>query len=363
MTISAVDLFCGAGGLTRGLEDAGVAVEAGFDIDENCEYAYETNNDATFVPVDLADIARNEPERIEGWLDKTADATLVAGCAPCQPFSPLNHGEDSSEHVKYGLLTVFGEIVEHIEPDYVVMENVYEIRNAEIYDQFVNRLNRLGYNLNPDHDKRVYCPDYDIPQKRRRWVVLASKQGRIDLGSPINTGPEEYPTVKDEIKDLDSIQAGETHPDDWLHTARSLSEENIKRVDQSRPGGSWRDWDEELWLDCHKKESGSSFGSVYGRMVPDEPAPTITTQFYNLGSGRFGHYDTEQNRALSLREGAMIQTFPEDYSFAEGLEDLGIKKCGQMIGNAVPPNLGQIIGKRVIEFNQGIDRQSTLLDF
>lgn len=363
MTISAVDLFCGAGGLTRGLEEAGVAVEAGFDIDENCEYAYETNNDATFVPADLADIARNEPERIEGWLDKTADATLVAGCAPCQPFSPLNHGEDSSEHVKYGLLTAFGEVVEHIEPDYVVMENVYEIRNAEIYDQFVNRLNRLGYNLNPDPDKRVYCPDYNIPQKRRRWVVMASKRGRIDLGGPINTDPEEYPTVEEKIDHLYPIRAGETHPDDWLHTARSLSDENIERVSQSKPGGSWRDWDEELWLDCHKKESGSSFGSVYGRMVPDEPAPTITTQFYNLGSGRFGHYDTEQNRALSLREGAMIQTFPEDYNFAEGLEDLGMNKCGQMIGNAVPPELGKIIGKRVIEFDQGIDRQSTLLDF
>lgn len=363
MKVSAVDLFCGSGGLTNGLEAAGVTVEAGFDIDEDCRYAYEENNDAEFVHADLAEIARDEPSRIGEYLDDDADATLVAGCAPCQPFSPLNHGKDSSDHAMYGLLSVFSFIVEVVDPDIVVMENVYEVRKADVYDDFVNTMNDLKYNMNPKQDKRVYCPEYGIPQKRRRWVVTASKEGRLDLGSPTVTNEKRYPTVKGAIKTLPSIEAGETCSSDWLHTSRSLSETNLKRVAQSVPGGTWKDWDPELRLECHKQDSGSTFASVYGRMEADEPAPTITTQFYNLGSGRFGHYDTDQDRAISLREGALIQTFPEDYQFAEEYDDLGITKYGQLIGNAVPPDLGEVIGRRVLEFLRGEGRQETIPDY
>lgn len=364
MKVSAVDLFCGAGGLTNGLEAAGVTVEAGFDVDEDCRYAYENNNDAGFADDgDLAEIARNDPSRISEYLDDGADATLVAGCAPCQPFSPLNHGKDSSDHAMYGLLSVFEFIVEVVDPDIVVMENVYEVRKADVYEDFVSKLDDLGYNLNPREDRRVYCPDYGIPQTRRRWVVLASKEGSLDLGRPTVTDEDEYPTVKETIDHLPAIEAGESCQSDWLHTSRSLSETNLERVAQSVPGGTWRDWDPELRLECHKQDSGSTFDSVYGRMEPDEPAPTITTQFYNLGSGRFGHYDTSQDRAISLREGALIQTFPHDYEFAEQYDDLGITKYGQLIGNAVPPDLGEVIGRRVIEFLQGDDRQEAITDY
>ncbi|WP_136603217.1 DNA cytosine methyltransferase [Salinigranum halophilum] len=363
MDVSAVDLFCGAGGLTNGLEAAGIPVEAGFDVDEDCEYAYESNNHAKFVPADLAEVARRDPAEIGDYLDEDADVTLIAGCAPCQPFSPLNHGSDSTEHAMYGMLSVFGEIVKHVQPDFVVMENVYEVRDDPVYHEFVRQLQELGYNVNRDKDKRVYCPDFDIPQKRRRWVALASKQGTLDLGEPICTDPTQYKSVEEQIGHLPPLEAGETHPDDWLHTARSLDDINVKRVSQSKPGGTWRDWDEELRLECHTKESGSTYDSVYGRMRPEDPAPTITTQFYNLGSGRFGHYDQSQNRAISLREGALIQTFPADYEFAESLEDIGISKCGQLIGNAVPPELGRVIGDRVIEFLDGKDRQEAITDY
>ena len=261
----------------------------------------------------------------------------------------------------YGLLSVFGLIVEIVDPDFVVMENVYEVRNADVYHDFVQQLNELGYNLNPDDDKRVYCPEWGIPQKRRRWVATASKEGQLDLGTP--PCPKNYPTVKDTIDKLPPIEAGETYDNDWLHTSRSLSETNLERIKQSVPGGTWRDWDQDLRLECHKEESGSTFESVYGRMRPDEPAPTMTTQFYNLGSGRFGHYDTDQNRAISLREGALIQTFDEDYQFAEEYEDLGITQYGQLIGNAVPPDLGEAIGRRILEFMRGEDRQVALTDY
>ncbi len=363
MHISAIDLFCGAGGLTNGLERAGISVEAGIDIDPDSEFPYEQNNDAEFVLEDIGELARKEPERVTEYFDSDADATLLAGCAPCQPFSPLTHGSDSSEHSKYGMLRAFLRIVKESEPDFVVMENVFEVRHADIYDEFIKGLDELGYNLNPESDRRVYCPEYDIPQTRRRWVVLASRKGRIDLGSALNPEPADYPTVKDRIDHLVPLEAGETFQEDPLHTARSLSETNLKRIRHSRPGGSWRDWPEELQLDCHKKASGQTYEAVYGRMVADEPAPTITTQFYNLGSGRFGHYDTDQDRALSLREGAMIQTFPEDYRFADDLEKVEVTKVGRLIGNAVPPRLGEVIGDRVCEFLTWMDRQATITDF
>lgn len=363
MHVSAVDLFCGAGGLTNGLEQAGITVEAGFDIDPDCAYPYEVNNDAEFYEEDVGEIARDEPDRIGKLLDDDADATLIAGCAPCQPFSPLTHGEDSSDHDQYGMLRAFLEIVRTVDPDLVVMENVYEIRDADVYEEFVEGLVELGYNLNLDDDKRVYCPDYGIPQTRRRWVVLGSKRGMLDLGEPHISDPEEYVTVEKRIKNIPPLEAGERHESDPLHWARDLSDKNRRRVAASEPGKTWEDWPKDLLLECHKKESGQTYGSVYGRMVPDEPAPTITTQFYNLGSGRFGHYDTDQNRALSLREGAMIQTFPREYRFAEDPTELGMLKIGRLIGNAVPPELGRLIGERILEFLEGTDRQIALTDY
>jgi len=363
MHVSAVDLFCGSGGLTNGLEQAGISVEAGFDVDSDCRFPYEENNDATFLARDIGRIAREEPALISEYFDDEADATLLAGCAPCQPFSPLTHGAESADHDKYGMLRAFLEIVRQTDPDFVVMENVYEIRDADVYNEFEVGLRELGYNLNPDTDKRVYCPEYGIPQTRRRWVLVGSRDGRIDLGAPSHPNPDDYPTVEDCIDHLPAIEAGETHSEYALHTSRKLVDENLQRIKQSKPGGDWTDWDEDLLLECHKKASGQSYKSVYGRMVADEPAPTITTQFYNLGSGRFGHYDTTQDRALSLREGAMIQTFPEEYRFVKDLNEIGITKTGRMIGNAVPPKLGEIIGTRVIEFLEWSDRQSSLSDF
>ena len=140
MDVSAVDLFCGAGGLTNGLEQAGISVEAGIDVNSDCRFFYEENNDATFLAHDIGRIAREEPEVIAEHFDDEAKATLLAGCAPCQPFSPLTHGADSTDHDKYGMLRAFLEIVRHTRPDFVVMENVYEIRNTDVYDEFADGL-------------------------------------------------------------------------------------------------------------------------------------------------------------------------------------------------------------------------------
>ena len=153
-------------------------------------------------------------------------------------------------------------------------------------------------------------------------------------------------TVRQAIGGLPPISDGTSNPNDIMHISSRLSSLNKRRIQQSVPGGTWRDWDKELQLDCHKKTSGKSYPSVYGRMVWDEPSPTITTQFYGIGNGRFGH--PEQDRALSLREGAILQSFPPDYRFVENEEQLNKRKLGMQIGNAVPVKLAFAIGESIV---------------
>lgn len=351
MNVSAVDLFCGSGGLTYGLERAGVSVAAGIDVDPDCEYPYQANTNARFVQSDIEPLAKRNPERVASLFDFRPDVKILAGCAPCQPFSALNHGTDSSSHEKWGMIDSFRLLVEDIGPDVVVMENVYQVRNHDVYERFEESLEDAGYFVNDDEDKRVYCPEFGIPQKRKRWVLLASKRGPLSLGEPPIADEADYPTVRETIDHLPPLEAGEEHPERRIHQARTLSETNLERIRLMEPGADWRIWEEkgrrDLMLECHKKESGRSFKAPYSRVRPDEPAPTMTTQFYNYGSGRFGHY--EQDRALSLLEGAMLQSFPEDYEFVPEDEEMYTKQMGRLIGNAVPPKLAELIGERILE--------------
>lgn len=335
--VAAVDLFCGVGGLTHGLERSGISVSAGVETNTDCQFAYEANNEADFVEEDVSELEASELEA----LYPDGATKILAGCAPCQPFSNLNNGTDAKEREEYELLQRFGELVEDVQPSIVTMENVAEVRNEPVYSEFVNTLFREGYKLWFD---KVSCPDYGVPQRRNRIVLLASKLGDISLINPTHE-PSNYPTVREILEDLPPIEAGEVSDEDQLHRSRTLVDVNLERIKQSLPGGTWRDWDLDLRLDCHKKESGRSFDSVYGRMEWDAPAPTVTTQFYNYGSGRFGH--PEQDRAISLREGAMLQTFPEDYDFFEESDDVEFKKIGKLVGNAVPVRLGEVIGRSI----------------
>ena len=343
MDVASVDLFCGVGGLTHGFESVGVPVVAGIDVDPDCRYPYEENNAAEFVEADIGEISSDTVAEL--YPDDSCQ--ILAGCAPCQPFSNYNNGVDSSEMEDWGLLKAFGCLVRDIEPDIVAMENVQEIRNHRVYSGFIDTLFKNGYDIAIN---KVDCENYGVPQSRRRLVVLASKLGDISLIEPTHSGYGEYVWVREQIGDdkLNPIEAGGVDDEDPLHRSQKLEEINLRRIRQSTPGGTWRDWDEELLLDCHKKESGSSYDSVYGRMEWDALAPTITTQFYGYGSGRFGH--PEQDRAISLREGAMLQTFPEDYSFVEENDDeIPFKQIGRFIGNAVPVKLAEAIGKSILQ--------------
>ena len=338
--ISAVDLFCGAGGLTHGLLQAGIKVEAGIDIDEQARHAYEENNPgATFL---CWDVERKRSSSI-GKLFAPGKYRLLAGCAPCQPFSRLTNGMQG--HHSLGLLDYFGRFVGAIEPELVTMENVPELadRGREVFDRFLQKLEDLEYEVDWDV---VHCEYYGVPQSRKRLVLLASRLGEIQIPKGWYSTPSRWKTVAKTIGDLPPLESGEESPDDPLHVASQLSDLNLRRIRATpHDGGTRHSWPEELVLDCHKKESGKTYGSIYGRMWWDKPAPTMTTLCTGIGNGRFGH--PEQDRSLTLREAALFQSFPMSYEFWPPDEKLNRKAVGRMIGNAVPPKLAKALGDQI----------------
>ena len=334
--IAVIDLFCGVGGLTCGLKKAGLNVVAGFDSDDTCKFAYEYNNKAKFINCDISKIDSSEICKYY----KNDDIKILVGCAPCQTFSrQTNKYKDRTKDEKWNLLKYYAKHIENIKPDIISMENVPELVNFDIFQYFIDVLERNNYYISY---QIVDCSKYGLPQKRRRLVLLASKYGKIDLIKPNKN--QVYRTVETEIKKLPKLNNGEQCKTDPLHRCAKLSDLNLKRIKQSIPGGTWQDWDKELLPDCYKKSSGKSYSAVYGRMKWDSPSPTMTTQFYVYGTGRFGH--PEQNRGLSLREGALLQTFPNEYKFIEN-DAYSLKIIGRHIGNAVPVDLGEIIGKSI----------------
>lgn len=338
MSIEVVDLFCGIGGLTKGLINTGLNVIAGFDNDPTCQYTYEHNNHVDFK---LRNIRKVTGEEINNLYSPNITKVLV-GCAPCQPFSQMRFKLKDANILddKYDLLLEFGRLVQQTHPTVISMENVPQIKKTGVFKKFIEILENNGYYI--DY-KIVFCPDYGIPQTRRRFVLVASLLGKIKIMPPTHCRQDVH--VCDFIANLPEIEAGEVDTNDPLHRSSRLSEINLKRIRASIPGGTWRDWPEDLRCECHKKESGKTYSSVYGRMTWGQIGPTITTQFYNYGTGRYGH--PEQDRALSLREGALLQTFPPDYDFIDPDRPFVFRDIARHIGNAVPVRLGEVIGMTI----------------
>lgn len=332
--IVAVDLFCGAGGLSEGLRQAGVEVAAGVDVDASCRYAYEANIGAPFVEKDVGDL-RGE-DLAAYW--PAGSVRLLAGCAPCQPFSAYRRGKETSHEVQWPLLNEFGRLVRESMPEYVTMENVPRIGKTQVFLDFVSTLEELGYKVDW---RSCYGPRYGLPQERRRLVLIASLHGVVRVPDG-EIEPRDFRTVRDAIGALPPIQAGERSSEDPLHVSRNLSDLNLKRIVASRPGGTWEDWPVDLRSPCHQRATGASFRNVYARMSWDVPSPTITTLAYNFGAGRFGH--PEQDRPMSLREAALLQGFPPGYRFFEHGQSFSLQGASRLIGNAVPPPLAKAIG-------------------
>ncbi len=335
--VAAIDLFCGAGGLTHGLVKAGIPVVAGIDLDPACKYPFQSNNSSVFIHKDIVDVTTDE---LLAAYPKSSTRILV-GCTPCQRFSRYARKQDTTDE-KWGLLKHFSRLIDGVRPTVVSMENVPELTHHDVFAKFAEFLWARGYHVTHSN---VFCPDYGIPQLRSRLVLFASLLGELKLLSPTHK-PNKYKTVKQAIGNSRPLAAGEIDGRDRLHRASGLSELNLRRVQASRAGGSWKEWPDLLIAACHKAKTGENYPSVYGRMEWGRPAPTITTQFYGFGNGRCGH--PEQDRAISLREGALLQTFPKSYRFCSDSERVSFSSLGRLIGNAVPVRLGEIIGRSII---------------
>lgn len=334
---SVIDVFCGVGGLAHGFKLEGFPLACGIDVDEKCKYAFEANNNTTFRQLDVAKLTGEE-------LNKEFHASVprvLVGCAPCQPFSLYNQKNSDPQ---WKLLKQFARLIDEARPDVVSMENVPRLKNfkkGSVLSSFIRTLKKAKYHV---WCEPVFCPDYGVPQNRTRLVLLASRLGPIKMDPPTH-GENDYVTVADAIGKLPKLEVGEVDPDDPLHRCSGLSKTNIERIKSAKPGGTWRDWNPALVTECHRRETGRGYASVYGRMVWKEPSPTITTQYYGFGNGRFGHPD--QDRAISLREGAILQTFPRDYEFTAPGEDIYFTRVGRMIGNAVPVLLARAIARTI----------------
>jgi DNA (cytosine-5)-methyltransferase 1 len=340
--IQGVDLFCGAGGLAYGLQQAGINVELGIDIDHASRHPIEANTNARFVQADVASL---DPGVVRGAYAEDS-IRLLAGCAPCQPFSTYSRKAKRRGKPRRGqgkpndwmLVDRFADLINAVNPELVTMENVPPLAQQDVFQRLLERLEGFWVDW-----RIVECEKIGLPQTRKRLVLLASRLG------PIN--PLDYEakakTVRETIGNLPRLSAGEIDSDDILHRSSRLSAINLLRIRASQPGGTWRDWPEDLRAQCHKRSTGETYPSVYGRMEWDAEAPTITTQCFGYGNGRFGH--PEQDRAISLREAAMLQGFPRSYSFVPDNEKASFAQLGRLIGNAVPVDLSIMIGKALIE--------------
>lgn len=344
MAIIGIDFFCGIGGATKGLQNAGINVLKGIDNDPTCEKTYEMNcNPSKFLLKNIEDI---EPDEVlDGITLENDDFLLFSACAPCQPFSWQN--PKSALDDRASLILSFANLIDSLVPDILFIENVpgfVKASNGRILKNFITFLESDGLNYECKW-KLVDLKSYGVPQKRVRFILVASRLGKIPF--PAETHGKDltsFVTVKDVIYDYPPIRAGESHRTVLNHVARNLSDLNLKRIRCTpKNGGSRKEWPKDLWLNCHMGEH-SGHHDVYGRMSWDKPSPTLTCKCNSLSNGRFGH--PEQDRAISLREAAALQTFEDEFIFYENSKT----DIARHIGNAVPPLIGKIFGKKIRDY-------------
>lgn len=343
-----IDLFSGCGGSAAGFQKAGFPIKVAVDIDKNASESFKINFPGAKVFTDDISCLSGKELLKAGNFKNGKDVILIA-CPPCQGFSNARRSSERLNDPRNRLVYEFLRVVEEIKPYAFVLENVPGLAQSigePIFTQIIQKLNNLGYNT--VHDV-VNTADYGIPEKRKRLVVIGTRDPKLRLTFPPKTNADpmiisELPawnTVRKAISDLPSINAGQKSEKDKMHVAASLSETNLKRMEQTpHDGGNRLSWSQDLILKCHKNFNGHT--DVYGRMKWDSPSPTITGGCAMLSKGRFGH--PEQNRAISLREAARIQTFSDDFKFVGNFGQIA-----KQLGNAVPPLLGEIIAKTLIK--------------
>lgn len=374
----AVDFYCGAGGTTRGLLDAGGYVIAGIDKDEDCRETYVRNNHNTtldsaipeFIALDMFpsthDYSQGQQDEVWDRLNDlipryrrlAVDKPLMfAICAPCQSFTKFIQHRMTPKRTEgrerdQNLLSQTVKFIETFSPEMVLSENVASIgrgKYQKIWEDFQSQLRNLGYVVGVGG---VCASRFGVAQYRRRSILIGIKNAWSHnplfnlpvLPVPHHNSEAPLLSTQEAIGHLPLLQAGDECVDISNHVCRNLTDINRLRLMSVKPGEPNFGFAEspfgDLSLPCHRRlvEKGKrGFGDVYTRIRPDQPAPTITTRFHSVSNGRFGHYDESQVRGLSLREGALLQSFGQDYEFyGEGMDTIA-----KMIGNAVPPKLSE----------------------
>jgi len=344
MSIKVFDFFSGCGGTSQGFQESGMQIVFAIDNDPYAAKTFAGNfPNAHFEPSNIADFAVDD---LQPFIEKCADdPILFTGCAPCQPYSQQNK-QDNPNDKRRALLDVFNQFVDKYTPHFVFVENVPGLQKVAPEDNtpfgdFIKMLERNQYKF---QYKIVASQAYGVPQKRRRLVLIASRLGIIDFPHETHgrgTSNQKYSTVSEWIRDFPAIDIGQTHPDIPNHQAAQISDLNLERLRATPMGGDRRNWPKHLQLECHSN-GYTGHTDVYGRMHWNEVSSCLTTKCTSISNGRFGH--PEQDRAISAREAASLQTFPRDFIFAGGLSAVA-----RQIGNAVPVLLAKRFGENFQE--------------
>ena len=341
--VKVFDLFCGCGGTSSGLKQAGMDIAFGLDNDPDAERTFRANfPEADFLCTDIRSLPADSLDHV---VDRYGDHPLwFSACAPCQPFSQQRRGVLSPDDERLGIILHLLRFVDRFRPEFLFVENVPGLRKRQVgndvFEPLEYALSELGYHM--DYSI-VRSQDYGVPQRRARLILFAS------LIFPVNFPPKthgpgtkrpNFSTVHDWIATLPPILSGEAHASIPNHRAARLSPLNLKRIEATPPGGGWRDWPYDLVPDCHRL-GFTGFTDVYGRMKWHAPAPALTTRCISYSNGRFGHPD--QDRAISVREAACLQTFPMNFVLTGNLN-----AQARQVGNAVPPLLAQRFGEPIV---------------
>lgn len=348
--LKAVDFFCGGGGMSYGMKMAGVQVLAGIDYDENCKETYEANIEgAEFIKADVFKLKEKElKEKLH--LKKKDDNLILIGCSPCQFWSIINTDKKKSSESK-SLLIEFRRFVEFLKPGFVVVENVPGVlrqKEESGLAGFIEWLEKEKYKV---HFAVHNVSDYGVPQSRKRFTLVANRvTEKAIFPSKLKTPAITVAEVLGEKNGFSKIEHGHKDETDFLHTVQKVGPINLERLQYIKKDGGNRfgfAHIEHLQLKCFIGRD-NSFKDTYGRLWWNRPSPTITTKFYSISNGRFIH--PEEDRPLSLREGATLQSFPKTFKFYGN----SIANVARLIGNAVPPEYAKHIGLAIKEQSNAV---------
>lgn len=348
--LKAVDFFCGGGGMSYGIQEAGIKVLAGIDHEIKCKDTYESNIiGAKFINADVFTLIESNLKN-QLNLEVNDDDLILIGCSPCQYWSIINTDKEKSRKSK-NLLIEFHRFVRYFNPGYVVVENVPGVlrkKQESGLDDFIEWLKSNGYTVHFDIHN---VSDYGVPQSRKRFTLIANRVTNIEI-KPLLASNKKL-TVRNIIGENNGfprIKPGHKDETTFNHTVAGLSLINLRRLSVIPKDGGTRHGfagNPELQLPCFEGKD-DMFKDTYGRLWWDKPAPTITTKFFSISNGRFIH--PEEDRGLSLREGAALQSFPKSYVFKTS----AISDTARLIGNAVPPKYAEMIGMAIIQ-NTNVD--------